>query len=391
MRNQSYTYYNLHLIISRFGNKLTSMVLVFYFMNLFPDKLLFLTVLLFSISNLPSIILTEFYARIIKNINSFKELIFLDLIAGFLIIGIFFSLNNIFFLFLFYIFSTIIADILQRIDNSLFFSITRNNVKEEYMIRKTNSIESFLSIISPALAGIIIQKIGYPNSLWIDVITFVLGAFLYYLISNKASIICEDNKKVVTEIKEFWKNSNDLKTLSYLYIIVALITNLEEPLVLSYFSIERNFSDNQVGMALSMFGIGMFLGSYLFKYISLKRVNNFLFFMLADSIFSFILSLNLAKPILIFCYTLQGIFAMFMIIFFKAFTQKLFSDTIEFSLFRNSFIRYTSIATVISYFIAIAISMITNNGSIIFRIMSLCEFLVFIYYYYYLKRLNNNK
>ena len=157
------------------------------------------------------------------------------------------------------------------------------------MIRKTNSIESFLSIISPALAGIIIQKIGYPNSLWIDVITFVLGAFLYYLISNKASIICEDNKKVVTEIKEFWKNSNDLKTLSYLYIIVALITNLEEPLVLSYFSIERNFSDNQVGMALSMFGIGMFLGSYLFKYISLKRVNNFLFFMLADSIFSFIL------------------------------------------------------------------------------------------------------
>ena len=129
MRNQSYTYYNLHLIISRFGNKLTSMVLVFYFMNLFPDKSLFLTVLLFSISNLPSIILTEFYARIIKNINSFKELIFLDLIAGFLIIGIFFSLNNIFFLFLFYIFSTIIADILQRIDNSLFFSITRNNVK----------------------------------------------------------------------------------------------------------------------------------------------------------------------------------------------------------------------------------------------------------------------
>ena len=100
MRNQSYTYYNLHLIISRFGNKLTSMVLVFYFMNLFPDKSLFLTVLLFSISNLPSIILTEFYARIIKNINSFKELIFLDLIAGFLIIGIFFSLNNIFFLFL---------------------------------------------------------------------------------------------------------------------------------------------------------------------------------------------------------------------------------------------------------------------------------------------------
>ena len=55
MRNQSYTYYNLHLIISRFGNKLTSMVLVFYFMNLFPDKSLFLTVLLFSISNLPSI------------------------------------------------------------------------------------------------------------------------------------------------------------------------------------------------------------------------------------------------------------------------------------------------------------------------------------------------
>lgn len=77
MRNQSYTYYNLHLIISRFGNKLTSMVLVFYFMNLFPDKSLFLTVLLFSISNLPSIILTEFYARITKNINSFKELRFL--------------------------------------------------------------------------------------------------------------------------------------------------------------------------------------------------------------------------------------------------------------------------------------------------------------------------
>ena len=103
MRNQSYTYYNLHLIISRFGNKLTSMVLVFYFMNLFPDKSLFLTVLLFSISNLPSIILTEFYARIIKNINSFKELIFLDLIAGFLIIGIFFSLNNIIIILLYFI------------------------------------------------------------------------------------------------------------------------------------------------------------------------------------------------------------------------------------------------------------------------------------------------
>ena len=64
MRNQSYTYYNLHLIISRFGNKLTSMVLVFYFMNLFPDKSLFLTVLLFSISNLPSIIFSSFFYSI---------------------------------------------------------------------------------------------------------------------------------------------------------------------------------------------------------------------------------------------------------------------------------------------------------------------------------------
>ena len=193
--------------------------------------------------------------------------------------------------------------------------------------------------------------------------------YLYYLISNRTSLTYENNKEIRTDINAFWGNSRDLKILSSLYIIIALITNLEEPLVLSYFSVERNFSNNEVGIALSLFGIGMFLGSYLFKYISLNRIHNFLLFMLVDSVFSFLLSLNLSKIILIFCYTVQGIFAMFMIIFFKTFTQKLFSNTIEFSLFRNSFIKYTSIATLISYLIAVVISTITNNGSIIFRII----------------------
>ncbi|MDR0879948.1 MAG: hypothetical protein LBN09_04490 [Clostridioides sp.] len=143
MVNQ-YLFYNLHLVITKFGDKITSLVLVFYFAYFFPKDSLILSIVLFSISSIPSIVFANVYKKVIENLTSYKVLVMLDLVGVLTILCIYLSLDNIYRLFTFYVLHIIVQNITERIDSSLFFSITKSRGNEKSLIRYTNTIQSFM-------------------------------------------------------------------------------------------------------------------------------------------------------------------------------------------------------------------------------------------------------
>ncbi|MDR0879947.1 MAG: hypothetical protein LBN09_04485 [Clostridioides sp.] len=221
---------------------------------------------------------------------------------------------------------------------------------------------------------------GYNNSLAFDGSSFLIGAIIYLLAIKDVKILKPNVKNTDDRHGGTLKSNKQFKSLCVLYIVVALITNLEEPIIFNYLSIERHFSQNTIGVALSLFSLGMFIGSFLIKYIDFKSTGVFSKFMILDGVFSILLSLNISKFLIVVFYFVQGVFAMLMIIFFKIYAQSQYEDAVEFAIFNNEFSKKTSIASILSYTLAILLSISLKESSLIFKAMGGIEILVAMIY-----------
>jgi hypothetical protein len=246
-------------------------------------------------------------------------LAYLDGISAICVMAIMMSINNLLWLFIFYVLLTVVTDIVQRLDSSLLFSITKNKVKERSMLQISSGTISLLSLIAPSICAFVIQMLGYKYSLFIDIISFVIGAFLYYLISLYVQI----NRDTIgrNQIKNSQASDMflcfDLKMMSAMFIVISLLSNLESPLIFNYLSIERHFSEAEVGFGMTVFSLGMTIGSYLFKFIPRMSAIVFAVLMLLDGLFTVFLSYPIGKILITICYLAQGIFVMFMILAFN--------------------------------------------------------------------------
>jgi hypothetical protein len=373
--------YNFHTVISRLGNKITSLVLVFYFLRAYPNDSLTLSIALFLFASVPSVIFSKVYEKIIKSVADYKILAYLDFAGAALVLAMLLNLGNLPLLLALYFVLTIIYDVTARLDSSLLFSITKNHGKERGMIRQSSGIVSLLSVIAPSVCSFFIQFLGYGRSLVMDVISFVIGGGLYYFLSKRVKIYSENPENKNAE------NGGDpagpcgeLKIICILMLSVAFLGDLEGPLIFNYLSIVRNFSEAEVGIGMTCFSLGMTLGSFLFKFIRRVSPKNFIIFMLLDGFFTVLLSCPIGKILIIVCYLIQGVFVMFMMIAFKIFIQSCFSDGIKVTVFRNRFAKFSALASLGSYALAYIAAWHINDSGKIFRfegIAELCLALVF--------------
>lgn len=373
--NKNLMLYNLHVIISRLGSKISSLVVAFYVMNKFQDQSLFYTILIFAVGVLPATFLTPLYARYIDRLKNYFSLWVLDIIAACLIMGVFFSLNSIPLVLMFLFLGAIVEDLTSLIDKKMFFEIAKESSDEVKAVRINNTIISFLSIISASVATSFITWLGYQNSLLVDVSSFIVGAAIYFYLYKNVTFYqnkTENNNEHLT----ISQKDIDFKMINFLFLCVVFITNLESPLIFNYLGVVRNLNEQQIGLAMGLFSLGMLGGTYFIKYIKTFDMSLFALLMVIDGLFSFLLSLFVSPVLIMIFYTLQGIFAMFMIISFQIYMQKFFSNSKSFASYQTLLKRKRSIILLLSYTTGVVLSLVILNSAIIFRLLASIEIVI---------------
>lgn len=391
--------YFLHNIISRLGSKITSVAIMFILLARYDTKALPISIFLFSIDPLINIIFSNVYSKILNNFKNFKILIFLDFLNAILIFLVFLFSYDIVFMLAFYFVLSILLNLASRYNRGLFFTLTKNTKKEEWYYKTNSRIGTILSIVSPAMSGVIITNFGNEKSFVFDSVSFLVGAVIYLLICDKLKEVCynreemqEDNldKNFKYKFTTMLNNcSNDFKFICIIFICVAFITNFEEPLIFNYLSLNRNFSKELIGISLSIFSIGMFLGSFIYDYIPKNPYGMFVAVVL-DGVFSFLLSLNINKYFIIMFYMFQGIMAVIIMIYFNVSIQNEFETSDSFMQFQNQLDKVLSIFVLISYIFGLILSNFIGDSSLILKIMSMLEILTVLICLLFWRKLNIN-
>lgn len=397
--------YFLHLLLSRFGSKLTSLTLVFILMRQWPEKSLSLSVVLFAFGAFCTIVFAPFYRAVIRRWPSPQMVFFYDLCIGGLVTLFILVHETLWLCFLLYFFLEILWGLRGLYDRGYFFLTTKGQPFEKKAYQLKSSMVSILSMVLPALTAALIARIGVPQALWGDTIACTFAGSLWLFAREQLHARAE-NRKLVDRIKEdnsedpplpakmgFFAYlralSPDLKMLCIFSIVVTLITEFEDPLIFNYLGIERGFSESQIGWAFSLFSLGMTLGGWLFTYLPRKRIL-VLGFIIIDAFFSFLLSLPFPFALVALTYTLQGVAAMFFSITFQLVTQEAFSDEETFMQFSLAFDRTSSLVTLLSYGAGFLLTLILPSGAIMFRVMAVVEVTICVSVWLHINRQKKN-
>lgn len=364
--------YNFHVIISRLGSKISSMVILFHLMNILGKDSLTYVILLFALNTLPSIFFSKIYMKIFNKIKSWKILVVLDLLSALCMFTIFISLNKIYSLFILILIQAILEDITRIIDETFFYSLVKlKDIKKGVVIN--NTIVSTLNIIAPPFAVFCISLLGYKNSILIDFVSFLLGAIIYLFLINM--ITFESNAKnedVRLENSDIFDDK--LRLLIIIMLVLAFITNLENPLMANYMKITRGMSDKTIGISMGLFSFGLFIGSFFSKLIKVITIKKLLIFASFDAIASFLMAICTKVYLIVLFNFVQGMFAMLMMFVFRVYCFEYFKQKDEFALFQTVYRKKRAMAMLISFIFGLVISRFIKESQIIIIVLAIIEF-----------------
>ena len=137
-------------------------------------------------------------------------------------------------------------------------------------------IDATTSLLAPLLAGAVYAKIGINGIAIADSVSFLLVVFLIAMIPFEYKKIDDGVKKsfsfIISELKDAYHLIKSNSKLSGLFIFIAITATLGSittvffsPLILSM------FTEQELGIAMSIGGIGFLLGSI---FISVKGLKN---------------------------------------------------------------------------------------------------------------------
>lgn len=128
-------WYFLHNIISKIGNKITSIAILFILISSFSKNSLSISILLFSIDPIINIFFSRLYSKIISRYKKFGILVFLDFISAIFIFLVFLFSKNILLMFIFYILLSIVVNLSSRYSKGLFLILQKTRLKKSGITR----------------------------------------------------------------------------------------------------------------------------------------------------------------------------------------------------------------------------------------------------------------
>lgn len=368
--------YYYRYIFSKLGNKLTSFVLIF---SLIDSKTLsigpIISIFLFSL--IPSIIFGNKIKSYINKYNNLNVIIFNEAMCILYLLGIYFFINKNMIMLIFYFLICLSYFINQILDDYIFTKI----ITDEKEYETLSKIDTILSIIAPAIVGIFIKYFGYKIIL-IDCFSFFISIFVYYFIIKKNNIYLEK-----LEVSTIDKNYNikDLKTnnrffniLMLIYLMLVFIGNIEDVMIFPLLIEVKKFSEFETSLLFSFFSFGMFLGTFLNKYLfKIRNISVVLGLGFLDSFISIALAYSKNYFIIFLFYLIQGICAVNIILFVKK-EFFIFYNNNNYVYMNASFLKLKNICSFLSYLLLYIIYkyIFINNIRMTFIVPSLIEFII---------------
>lgn len=333
--------------ISALGDRFTQMSLLTISMVVSADKGEKMAMITFFML-LPFLLFGQFFGIIGDRYSRKKVMIFSDLSRAVLVcmIPFIFRKTNSFI-------SIFIIVFLMGMFSALFspakMAIIPNIVRKEYLIRANSLISScgmIATLLGTLVAGFLISAVGVYPSFFIDGITFIISAFLIYIIAvSFTSNIRGSGGDRTERIKTIW---NDVKKgLSFinrhqlifrivqLNAVFSLLSSLFYITILNYSTTVLSLDSKGYGILLASLGIGLSIGAFLLSrvkgkvnYIALL-MSGFCFVTLSNFVFLF--HPNFWGSIMILF--IAGFGASFIIITLDSLLQRMTPDRIRANVF----------------------------------------------------------
>lgn len=392
--------YFVHLLFSRFGSKLTSLALVFMLMRKWPHQSLSLSVVLFAVGAFCTIIFAPFYRKVIRRYPAPAMVFFFDLCIGLLVALFIFMHRHLWLCLGLYVVLEILWGLRGLYDRAYFFLLTKDLPFETKAYQWRGSVLSVLSMVLPAAAAALIARFDVPNALWGDTVCCIIAGTLWLFCRETIHRRAQDRALQASLLKEnepdkplehnpgffayIKRLPTSLKKACLFMMVVGFISEFESPLIFNYLGLERGFNEAQIGLAFSLFSVGMTVGGWLYNYVP-KKLTMLLVFITFDALFSFMLSLPLPFWGVATAYTLQGIAAMFMMIAFDVLIQQSFAEEEEFLHFNIAYNRTSSLITLLSYAGGFLLTLALQSGAVMFRVMAVTELVACWFFWYYVR------
>ncbi|MEG0894678.1 MAG: MFS transporter, partial [Oscillospiraceae bacterium] len=262
--NKSYTFLLIADFISSFGSSMTNVAVTIYIFSITQDLLL--AALFPLVSLLPRLIITPFVNKFHIN-GSYKALFIVgEILAGITISSMLWLKNIYVMLAVFALYSAIFF--VLELYRAEYLKIISTDAK--IVSRKSISqvVNSFVEVVAPIVAGIVLQMLGSNLVFIIDVISYIIAALIILFIDNTKIINCQP-ESLETKKKATFKNLLDkikLTKNSNIFIgtlAVTFIGGVTSLLTLSYVLHFLKSSEIIYTVLIALLSLGSMLGSAL--------------------------------------------------------------------------------------------------------------------------------
>lgn len=222
----------------------------------------------------PTIIIGPFAGVYADRLNKKHIIIFCDLIRGILSLTLLFSVK----VKIIYV-VILIQSIFDVFFNPSLYGLTPNIVRKEELVSANALIVmagKISLLIGPCVAGVLIAKFGVSSVFLINGISFIISGISEMFINYKHKKI----NGIEVEKEKFFVSFKDgieyilRKPLIQFVIIFFAITSIAfgsfNMLYTSYLTGELSFNAQAYGWAMTVFGVGSLVGSFLIGKVSVK-------------------------------------------------------------------------------------------------------------------------
>lgn len=268
--------------ISDLGSAIFKFALSLYILDVTGSPAVYSLIL--TLSMLPGILISIVVGTIIDRYDKKKIIFWADIISGICVLMLFLVLELIVDSVAILGISVVVVSIVQSFLN-LGINASLGNIVEEDMVPKVNSffqgLGAIITILGPVISAFLYHLISIKWIMFIDGISYFIGAILTSLLVFKYNQKAEDEvapNKLMEDVKAVFSYIKEAKYIKFFMVMLASLTFVYSPLTMvaiqQVMRITVKGTEFQLSLILAALGIGVVVGAVLI--IFAKNTNDVL-------------------------------------------------------------------------------------------------------------------
>ncbi len=208
-KEREYRKLMLSTVVNRFGDSVDAVAFTWLVYQITGSA--FWSVIVFALNMLPNVVVQPFAGAIVEKMNKKAVVVTTHILrAAIISIFVFLYIKNLINPALMAVFTLLVTTV-ESFNLPATTAFTANVVKKEHItagMSLSKMLSSAATLAGTGAAGVIIAKLGIQGAMMIDVITFVIAAFLIGLMKNKENLIKEVQSDINTNEDSIGSNKN---------------------------------------------------------------------------------------------------------------------------------------------------------------------------------------